>query len=210
MKPMHAFLSAAFVVLLSLPVSAAAGENVSKAPNIVLIMSGDMGFFDIGCYGGDIYTPNLDRLAGRGLRFTEFYNTARCCPTRAALLTGVYSHQAGIGLMTGEQNLPGYRGDLGRNVLTIAEALGTGGYRCYMAGKWHVTRFTGPDGPKDNWPLQRGFDRFYGTITGAGSFYDPATLCRGNTYITPVNDAKHQEMRGYWLPDLRDRLGWIS
>jgi arylsulfatase A-like enzyme len=100
----------------------------------------------------------------------------------------VYPHQAGIGLMTGEQNLPGYRGDLGRNVLTIAEALGTGGYRCYMTGKWHVTRFTSPDGPKDNWPLQRGFDRFYGTIIGAGSFYDPATLCRGNTYITPVND----------------------
>lgn len=192
------------IATIALALSAAAAENGSESPNIVLIMSDDMGFSDIGCYGGEINTPNLDRLAGRGLRFTQFYNTARCCPTRAALLTGMYSHQAGIGLMTGSKNLPGYRGDLGRNVLTIAEALGTGGYRCYMAGKWHVTRFTGPDGPKDNWPLQRGFDRFYGTITGAGSFYDPATLCRGNTYITPVNDPKYQPETYYYTDAISD------
>ncbi len=191
-----------FVVVFS--ASSFAADDAPTAPNIVLIMSDDMGFSDIGCYGGEINTPNLDRLASHGLRFTQFYNTARCCPTRAALLTGVYQHQAGIGLMTGNKNLPGYRGDLGRNVLTIAEALGTASYRAYMSGKWHVTRFTSPDGPKDNWPLQRGFKRFYGTITGAGSFYDPATLCRGNTYITPVNDPKYKPDTYYYTDAISD------
>jgi len=167
-------------------------------------MSDDMGFSDIGCYGGEIQTPNLDHLAEQGLRFTQFYNTARCCPTRASLLTGVYQHQAGIGLMTSDRKLPGYKGGLGRDVVTIAEALGTGGYRRYMAGKWHVTRFTSPKGPKDNWPLQRGFEKFYGTITGAGSFYDPATLCRGNQYITPVNDPRYKPDTYYYTDAISD------
>jgi arylsulfatase A-like enzyme len=167
-------------------------------------MSDDMGFSDIGCYGGEINTPNLDQLAEHGVRFSQFYNTARCCPTRAALLSGVYQHQAGIGLMTGDKKLPGYRGDLGRNVVSIAEALSTAGYRRYMAGKWHVTRHVGPDGPKDNWPLQRGFEKFYGTIIGAGSFYDPATLCRGNTYITPVNDPKYKPKTYYYTDAISD------
>jgi arylsulfatase len=170
----------------------------------VLIMSDDMGFSDIGCYGGEINTPNLDQLADHGVRFSQFYNTARCCPTRAALLSGVYQHQAGIGLMTGDKKLPGYRGELGRNVVSIAEALSTAGYRRYMSGKWHVTRHVGPDGPKDNWPLQRGFEKFYGTITGAGSFYDPATLCRGNTYITPVNDPKYKPKTYYYTDAISD------
>ena len=181
-----------------------AADGDKSAPNIVLIMSDDMGFSDIGCYGGEINTPNLDRLASGGLRFTQFYNTSRCCPTRAALLSGVYQHQAGIGLMTGNKNLPGYKGELGRNVLSIAEALGTAGYRSYMSGKWHVTRHTRPEGPKDNWPLQRGFSKFYGTIIGAGSFYDPATLCRGNTFITPVNDKKYQPKTYYYTDAISD------
>jgi arylsulfatase A-like enzyme len=170
----------------------------------VLIMSDDMGFSDIGCYGGEIQTPNIDALAAKGLRFSQFYNTARCCPTRAALLSGLYQHQAGIGLMTGDKKLPGYRGEFGRNVLTIAEAMGTAGYRNYMSGKWHVTRHVGPNGPKENWPLQRGFDRFYGTIIGAGSFYDPATLCRGNTYITPVNDPEYKPKTYYYTDAISD------
>jgi arylsulfatase len=182
----------------------ASSARAADAPNIVLIMSDDMGFSDIGCYGGEINTPNLDQLAKQGVRFSQFYNTARCCPTRAALLSGVYQHQAGIGLMTGDKKLPGYRGDLGRNVVSIAEALSTAGYRRYMAGKWHVTRHVGPDGPKDNWPLQRGFEKFYGTIIGAGSFYDPATLCRGNTYITPVNDPKYKPKTYYYTDAISD------
>ena len=176
----------------------------AKQPNIVIIMADDMGFSDVGCYGSEIQTPNLDKLAANGLRFTQFYNTARCCPTRASLLSGMYQHQAGIGLMTGDSKLPGYRGELGRDVVSIAEALGTGGYRRYMSGKWHLTRHVRPQGPKDNWPLQRGFEKFYGTIIGAGSFYDPATLCRGNTYVTPENDEKYQPETYYYTDAISD------
>lgn len=177
----------------------------TRQPNIVVVMSDDMGFSDIGCYGGEIRTPNLDRLAEHGLRFSQFYNTARCCPTRAALLTGVYQHQAGIGLMVNPtRDLPGYRGELGRNVVTLAEALSAGGYRAYMSGKWHVTTHIQPQGPKQNWPLQRGFDKFYGTIIGAGSFYDPATLCRGNTFITPANDPDYQPETYYYTDAISD------
>jgi hypothetical protein len=92
-------------------------------PNIIVILSDDMGYSDLGCYGGEIQTPNLDRLAAGGLRFTQFYNTARCCPTRAALLTGLYSHQAGMGHMTEDKGFESYRGDLKRRCVTIAEAL---------------------------------------------------------------------------------------
>src|SRR5687767_10948233 len=137
-------------------------------PNIVVILTDDMGFSDIGCYGGEINTPNLDKLAAGGLRFTQFYNTARCCPTRASLLTGLYPHQAGIGHMMDDRGLDSYRGDLNKKCLTFGEALRPAGYRTYAVGKWHVTRFTAPDGPKHNWPLQRGFDRCYSTIHGAG------------------------------------------
>ena len=154
-------------------------------PNIVLIMDDDMGFSDIGPYGGEIQTPNLDKMAAKGIRFTQFYNTARCCPTRASLMTGLYQHQAGVGHMMGDYGLPGYRGDLNRRCVTIAEALKPAGYGTYMSGKWHVTPHTKPDGPKHNWPRQRGYDRFFGTIHGAGSFYDPNALTRDNTQIPP-------------------------
>jgi len=135
-------------------------------PNIIIIMSDDMGWSDIGCYGGEINTPNLDGLAANGLRFTQFYNNARCCPTRASLLTGLYSHQAGIGHMMEDRGRDGYRGDLNRASVTIAEALKPAGYATFAVGKWHVT--PGQDKVKladtHNWPLQRGFDRYYGTI----------------------------------------------
>ena len=175
-----------------------------KQPNIILIMSDDMGWSDIGCYGGEIQTPHLDALAKGGLRFTQFYNTGRCCPTRASLLTGLYPHQAGIGHMMGNYGLDGYRGDLNRNCVTIAEALKPAGYRSYMAGKWHVTPYRGnelenPD--TSNWPLQRGFDRFYGTIHGAGSFFDPNSLSRGNRYITPENDPEYQPEDTWYYTD---------
>lgn len=150
-------------------------------PNIVIIMADDMGFSDIGCYGGEIDTPNLNRIAQKGMRFTQFYNTARCCPTRASLLTGLYAHQAGIGHMMEPRDLPGYRGDLSPNAVTIAEALKPSGYKTYMCGKWHVTPLRGDR--RHNWPLQRGFDKFYGTLAGAGNFFWPAYLMRDNTPI---------------------------
>ena len=173
-------------------------------PNILLIMSDDMGYSDIGCYGGEIRTPNLDRMAADGLRFTQFYNGARCCPTRASLLTGLYAHQTGVGHMLGDRGLPGYQPELNRHCVTLAEALAPTGYHTYMSGKWHVTTHTSPTGPKDNWPLQRGFEKFYGTIIGAGSFYDPNTLCRQNTFITPENDPLYQPQRFYYTDAITD------
>ncbi len=169
---------------------AAALSNAAAAtsPNIVLIMADDMGFSDIGCYGGEINTPNLDRLADGGLRFTQFYNTGRCCPTRAALLTGLYPHQAGIGHMVGDHGRPAYRGRLGQHCVTIAEALAPGGYRSMVAGKWHVTPFdynTRKASHQATWPLQRGFDTFYGTLAGGGSYFNPPGLTRGNDPIKP-------------------------
>ncbi len=138
----------------------------ARRPNIVLIMVDDMGFSDIGCYGGEINTPNLDRLAAGGLRFTQFYNTARCCPTRASLLTGLYPHQAGIGHMVDNQGHPAYQGYLNDRCVTIAEALKLAGYRTLMAGKWHV----GENRP--HWPVDRGFDRYYGLISGGANYFD--------------------------------------
>jgi arylsulfatase len=181
------------------------GRSPGK-PNIVVIMSDDMGFSDLGCYGGEISTPNLDKLAANGLRFTQFYNCARCCPTRASLLTGLYPHQAGVGHMMedkGEQ-FPGYRGQLNRNCVTIAEVLKPAGYGTYAVGKWHVTPQAGPKASQHNWPLQRGFDRYYGTIHGAGSFYDPATLTRDNTPISPFADPEYRPATFYYTDAIAD------
>ncbi|HNQ89907.1 MAG TPA: arylsulfatase [Verrucomicrobiota bacterium] len=140
-------------------------------PNIVVILVDDMGYSDLGCYGGEIHTPSLDRLARNGLRFSQFHNTARCCPTRASLLTGLYPHQAGVGHMTEEQRdaagkpLPGYSGRLNDRCLTFAQGLKAAGYFTAMAGKWHVGQNHGVT------PWTRGFDR---TLTAAaGGFYFP-------------------------------------
>ncbi len=172
-------------------------------PNIIIIMSDDMGYSDIGCYGSEINTPALDRLAANGLRFTQFYNTARCCPTRASLLTGLYPHQAGIGHMMEDRGVDGYRGDLNRSCMTIAEALRPAGYATYCVGKWHVTKATFPKSKseKHNWPLQRGFDRYYGIINGASSLWDPNSLTRGNDPITIKNDAEYQPDEPYHFTD---------
>lgn len=156
----------------------AAGK--SQAPNIVIILADDLGFSDLGCYGSEIRTQHIDKLAAGGLRFTQFYNTARCCPTRASLLTGLYSHQAGVGHMVQDLGSPSYRGDLNHRCVTIAEVLKSAGYRTAMAGKWHVTPLTAG---KDNWPLQRGFDKFFGLIGSVRSYYDPPTLTRDNESI---------------------------
>ncbi len=178
---------------------------VSKSkPNIVLIMADDMGFSDLGCYGSEIETPNLDRLAADGVRFSQFYNSGRCCPTRASLLTGLHPHQAGIGYMESDLGLPGYRGSINKDTPTIAEVLRPAGYKTYMSGKWHVASHWKTMEVTDGWPMQRGFDKFYGTILGAGSFYDPVTLCRGNQYITPENDPEYQPERFHYTDAITD------
>ncbi len=163
-KAFAAVLASLLVVFRPL---AASGSR----PNIVVILVDDMGYSDIGCYGGEIRTPNLDGLARAGVRFTQFHNTARCCPTRASLLTGLYPHQAGVGHMTEENRdasgkpLPGYSGRLNDNCVTIAEALKSAGYFTAMTGKWHVGQNHGVT------PWDRGFDR---TLTAAaGGFYFP-------------------------------------
>ncbi len=144
----------------------ALSTNGAERPNIIVILVDDMGFSDIGCYGGEMPTPNIDRLAKNGLRFTQFYNTGRCCPTRASLLTGLYSHQAGIGRMVDDQKLPGYRGFLSDRCVTLGEALKAAGYFTAVSGKWHVGH-----SEESMWPLQRGFDRFYGTTEGGGFYF---------------------------------------
>jgi arylsulfatase len=159
---------------------------IMKRPNILLILNDDMGYSDIGCYGGEVQTPNLDALAAGGLRYTQFYNTARCCPSRASLLTGLHPHQADVGHMMGNDGVDGYLGDLNPNTVTLAEALANGGYRTAMSGKWHVTRFV--SGPTHNWPCQRGFDDYYGIITGAANYFQPRSLTRNNERILPEGD----------------------
>ncbi|MBT3568523.1 MAG: sulfatase-like hydrolase/transferase, partial [Opitutae bacterium] len=170
----------------------------ASRPNVIIIMADDMGWSDIGCYGSEIETPNLDRLAKNGLRFTQFYNTGRCCPTRASLLTGTYPHQAGIGHMMNDRNLPGYQGDLGKNVRTIAEVMKPADSSTYMSGKWHVSPKIHLGSSQHNWPRQRGFDRFYGTIHGAGSFFDPNSLTRNNTLISPYADPEYKPETFYY------------
>jgi len=150
-------------------------------PNILLILNDDMGFSDIGCYGGEIETPNLDRLARDGLRYSQFYNTARCSPSRASLLTGLHPHQTGIGILTYSNGPEGYAGNLNKSCVTVAEVLKQKNYKTYLSGKWHIS--SSLTTPTDSWPLQRGFDYFFGTIIGAGSFYNPNTLTRGNDNI---------------------------
>ena len=158
-----------------------ANGGKAQNPNIMIILNDDMGFSDIGCYGGEIETPNLDRLAANGLRYSQFYNTARCSPSRASLLTGLHPHQTGVGILTYNNGPEGYAGNLNKSCVTVAEVLKAKNYKTYLSGKWHVS--SNLTQPTDSWPLQRGFDYFFGTIIGAGSFYHPNTLTRGNDNI---------------------------
>jgi arylsulfatase A-like enzyme len=171
-------------------------SQLQRRPNIVLILTDDMGFSDAGCYGGEIHTPNLDKLAANGLRFTQFYNCARCCPTRASLMTGQYPHKVGLA-----QN----GRSLTRNGITIAEALKHAGYNTAMAGKWHLS-FTPtlkdsklhqkwldhqydpgrPFAPPETYPVNRGFDKHYGVIWGVIDHFDPFSLVEGTQAIKTI------------------------
>ncbi len=166
-------------------------------------MVDDMGWSNIGCYGGMVETPNLDRLAKHGVRFNQFYNGARCCPTRATLMTGLHPHEVGVGhmilpvrplpdadpknprsaftLKTSDraQIPPAYQGWLEEAIPTLPEMLRTAGYGTYMTGKWHLA-----NEKPETWPLQRGFDRFYGHLAGTSDFFRPANLHRGDKPIT--------------------------
>lgn len=173
----------------------------SKArPNIVVILADDMGFSDLGCYGSEIRTPNLDGLASDGVRFTQFYCAARCCPSRATLLTGLYPHQAGMGTMVGRadkpQKPPGpYQGYLNDRCVTIAEVLKQSGYRTYMSGKWHVGE------RPDHWPRKRGFDRYFGLISGASSYYTIREEERGRRAMALDDDRFTPPDEGFYMTD---------
>jgi arylsulfatase A-like enzyme len=203
---MIANLSRYFIIALLLNTSFAFSQSKGKAstrPNIIIILADDLGYSDIGCYGGEIQTPNIDYLASQGLRFSQFYNAARCCPTRASLLTGLYSHQAGIGNMSFDQQLPAYRGYMKENTITLAELLKSGGYQTGMVGKWHVAQTktiadksehlkwlnhqkdNGDFAPIEQYATSRGFDKYYGTIWGVVNFFDPFSLVNGTE---PVKD----------------------
>jgi len=165
---MLAAVGAALAVLCGV-----AAPGAAPRPNILLILADDLGFSDLACYGSSIATPNLDRLAAGGLRFSQFYNAARCCPTRASLLTGLYPHQAGVGHMLQPWRPPSYSNGLLENTATIAELLRTAGYRNYHVGKWHVGGLGGGAKARAetrNHPMSRGFDRAYGS-GGGGSYF---------------------------------------
>jgi len=167
-------------------------QKKEQRPNIILILADDMGFSDIGCFGSEINTPNIDKLASEGLRMTQFYNSSRCCPTRASLLTGLYQHQTGVGHMVNDLGYPGYIGRLNNQCVTIAEALKENGYNTYMSGKWHI------GGAPDYWPRKRGFDRYFGLIDGASNYFklvpyrinqNPPRMALDDSLYTPQSDS---------------------
>jgi len=162
-------------------------------PNIVVILVDDMGYSDLGCYGSEINTPNLNGLAQEGVRFTQMYNCARCCPTRASLLTGLYPHQAGVGHMVGNHGTRAYQGYLRDDCVTLAEVLRDAGYRTLMSGKWHVGGGYTANRP-ETWspgeadhptPRQRGFDRHYGMLGGGGSYFVPPYMIDDDMVVHP-------------------------
>ncbi|GIQ57334.1 arylsulfatase [Flavobacterium collinsii] len=172
----------------------------SSKPNIILIMVDDMGYSDLGNYGSEIKTPNLDKLASEGLRLREFYNNSICAPTRASLLTGQYQHKAGMGFFDINLGLPAYQGYLNKESLTLGEVFRSGGYSTLLSGKWHVGSLD-----QSQWPNQRGFDKFYGILKGASNYFDAKPLPFGKTPY-PVklllnNEELHPKDDSYYFTD---------
>ncbi len=152
--------------------SARPGQRASARPNIVLILADDLGYSDLGCFGSEIHTRHLDRLAASGVRFSQFYSAARCCPSRSCLLSGLYPHQTGMGFMLGKARPdlpPGYLGQLNNRFVMLPQVMRNAGYATLMAGKWHL----GEPGP-----IERGFDEFYGFASGYESFWDESRYRR--------------------------------
>jgi len=143
-------------------------------PNVIIILVDDMGYSDLGCFGGEIATPNVDRLGREGVRFTQFYNTARCSPSRASLLTGRHPHETGIGILTDDEPPHGYPGTLDPRFPTLAERFSEAGYATCLSGKWHLS--SNVKEPDASWPTRRGFDEFYGILPGADDYFHPRAL----------------------------------
>ncbi len=162
-------------------------EAPQGAPNVVVMLCDDLGFSDLGCYGSEIETPNLDRLAQGGVRYTNFHVTPLCSPTRASLLTGVNPHRAGLASVGGDIGFPGQAGELSDTVVTAAEALRANGYSTFMVGKWHLNNTADlmDGGSKASWPLQRGFDQYYGfsDTVGFTNLHHPHRLQQDNSVV---------------------------
>jgi arylsulfatase A-like enzyme len=168
------------------------------APNVLLILLDDTGFADFGAFGSEISTPNIDRLAAGGLRYNNFTTTAVCSPTRAALLTGLNHHSAGVGWLANmNSGFPGYRGEIRDDVITLPEVLRENGYNTFMVGKWHLTNseHLSAAGPFDSWPLQRGFEQFWGILDGEANQWNPAFVYEGNRVIETPQDGS------FYFPD---------
>ncbi|MDE0579976.1 MAG: arylsulfatase [bacterium] len=174
------------------------------APNIVVVLADDLGYSDVSCYGSEIATPAIDELAATGVRYTNFHVTPLCSPTRAALLTGLNSHHVGVGFVANaDPGFPGYASELPHNQSTMAEMLKASGYATMAVGKWHLCKETDLSIAGDNhsWPLQRGFDQFYGFLEALTNFHHPHLMYEGNS---PIDIAEYPE--GYYLTDdLTDR-----
>ncbi|MBQ9462720.1 MAG: arylsulfatase [Bacteroidales bacterium] len=159
------------------PLVAACGAftgSQAPRPNILVILADDMGYSDIGCYGGEVRTPNIDSLAVRGVKWAQFYNNARSCPSRAALMTGLYPHETGVGWMSvADLQYPQYQGFLNDECVTVADVLSSAGYETFLAGKWHLSSDRQNTGRiSRNWPLHRGFNHFWGIANGFSDYYD--------------------------------------
>lgn len=183
---MKYFISILVLTLTFFGTASAQKKSANKKPNIVLIMVDDMGYSDIGSYGSEIKTPNLDKLASEGIRFREFYNNSICAPTRASLITGQYPHRAGMGFFDVNLGLPPYQGFLNRETVTLAEVLKQNGYSTLMSGKSHL----GKDSL--SWPNQRGFEQFYGFIPGASNYFDIGKYGKAEPVILIKNNKKEQ------------------
>ena len=168
-------------------------------PNVIIVMTDDMGYSDLGCFGSEIQTPNVDALAEKGLRFSQFYNFGKCCPTRAGLMTGLYSHLAGVGGMARDERLSGYRGRLNHNCVTIGEALRPAGYSTIQTGKWHLG-----GAKKDWWPSRRGFDRVFGSPLGGGFYFRPSAFYSYREVVrneTVLYTPKKDPPKGWYTTD---------
>ena len=180
------------------------------APAIVFIVLDDVGFADLGCYGSEIDTPNLDRLAARGLRYTNFHTTAMCSPTRACLLTGRNAHAVGMGSITEwATGFPGYRGRITKRAATLAEILRESGYNCLAVGKWHLMPMDDATvaGPFDDWPLGRGFDRWYGFHGALTDQWHPELLEDNHPIDTPARPGYHlsEDLADHAIAFIRDQ-----
>ena len=180
----------------------------SPRPNIVIVLADDMGYSDLGCFGGEARTPCLDRLAANGVRFTDFYSTPKCCPSRASLLTGLTPHKAGVGWMSFDwarhvdPGADGYAGTLNDRCLTIAEALAPAGYRCYLSGKWHLT---GHLDDKATWPCGRGFHRSFSLIPGATDYFRPRRLTLDDRFYVAPEQTYFTDLTGTYAERFVDQ-----